>query len=83
MLFCYAQKAVLCNLVNTPVFCPRKKQRKHEWRKGEGMNGGRKEKIREGGYVIRILKMNLTVSKCSVKPALNIKILLETPNGKL
>lgn len=47
------------------------------------MNGGRKEQIRDGGYVIKILKMNLTVSKCSGKPALNIKILLETPNGKL
>lgn len=47
------------------------------------MNGGRKEQIREGGYAIRILKMNLTVSKCSVKPTFNIKIFLQTPNGKL
>lgn len=46
------------------------------------MNGRRKEQIRDEGYVIRILKISLTVSKCSVKPALNIKILLETPDRK-
>lgn len=46
------------------------------------MNGRRKEQIRDEGYVIRILNMSLAVSKCYVKPALNIKILLETPGRK-